>query len=169
LYGNEVILNLCEWYGIKALDEAGWKSFKNSSCEVRGNIIWYLLASKDELFPKVFLATYAIADEMTADLGYGDRSQITSEDIEKKILELRGMSPDQLVNYVKGLYSKVDAMTDSQVNNIANYVRWTGFVDKKPDAAYPADISKLLDPSGTLGSISPDDLPPMQGWFLLPR
>jgi hypothetical protein len=168
LYGNEIMISLGSWYAIKALDEAGFGGYTNVSYNTK-SAISYLSASREQVYVKCILATYIIADEMAQELGYNDRSQINSKDIENKILQLSEKSPADIVNYLQGVVSKVYKMSNTEVSKIIEELNWTGFCDKEPDAAFPENIRALLDPKNKFGDIHPDDVSAVQIWFLLPR
>jgi hypothetical protein len=170
LWGNDLIAHLGSWYAIKALDEAGFGGYTNVSYNTKNSAISYLsYALREKLYTKNTLAIYVIADEMVRELGYADRSQITSKDIQDKIHQLMEGPSDKTVSYFQSVVSKVYNMSTADYNKIIEDITWNGFCNKELDDAYPEKVKSLIDPKNKFGDIHPDDVSAVQIWFLLPR
>jgi hypothetical protein len=169
LGGNEIILQLCTAYAGKALYEAGFGSYTNVSFKTTKNpFLARLTAPRDTIYVKSVLGAHIVAKDMAEELGYADTSQITSKDIENKLLELRSKPSDEVVSYFQEVVSKVYKMSNEEVIKIANKIAWNVYCDKELDPAFPKEIKDLLDPRHKYDTLYPDDLPPLQLYVLGP-
>jgi hypothetical protein len=163
LYGTEIFAQLSSWYAGKVLEENGFGGYINVSFKtIKNPFLARLTPPRDIPYVKSVLATYIIARDMAKELGYADTSQITSKDIENKLLELRSKPSDEVVSYFQEVVSEVYKMSNEEVIKIAKTIAWNVYCNKELDPAYPKEIKDLLDPRHKYDTLYPDDLPPLQ-------